>query len=59
LDLLSLILDFLLLLIHLRLGLRVGVFLVLHRIANYVASAAAQHTTDCGACERMSDRGSD
>ena len=48
-----LILDFLLLRLYLLLGLRVGVFLVLHRIANHVASAAAHNTTDRGPRERM------
>ncbi len=53
LDLLALILDFLLLRLYLLLGLRVGVFLVLHRIPNYVASAAAHNTSNRGARERM------
>ena len=53
LNLLALIFDFLLLRLHLRLGLRVGIFLVLHRIANYVACTAAHNTADRGARERM------
>src|SRR5580698_7331954 len=53
LDLLALILDFLLLRLHLRLGLCVGVLRILHRIADYVAGSTAEHTTDCRARERM------
>src|SRR5580704_6172787 len=49
LDLLALILDFLLLRLHLRLGLCVGVLRILHRIADYVAGTTAEHTTDCRA----------
>jgi hypothetical protein len=59
LDLLALILDFLLLLLHLGLGLRIGVLRILHRIADYVASSAAEDTTERGARQRMADGRSD
>src|SRR5260370_15634767 len=53
LDLLALTLDLLLLPLHLPLGLRGGVLLILHRIADYIAGSAAQNTTNRGARERM------
>ena len=53
LNLLPLRFDLTLLLIHLRLSLRIGVFLVLHRVADYVAGTAAQNATDCSARQRM------
>src|SRR5260370_690052 len=53
LDLLALTLDLLLLPLHLPLGLRAGIFLILHRVADYVTGAATQNTTDRGAGERM------
>ena len=53
LDLLALILKFLLLRLHLLLSLCVGVLLIQHRVADYVAGATAQNTTDQGARERM------
>ena len=52
-DLLALTLDLLLLPLHLLLGLRGGVLLILDRIADYIAGAAAQKTTNRGARERM------
>src|ERR1700679_2189613 len=53
LDLLALILDFLLLRLHLLLGLGVGVLRILHRIAYYVTSTTAQNTADQRTRERM------
>src|SRR5208337_3343625 len=57
LDLLALILDLLLLRLHLLLGLCVGVFLVLHRIADYIAGTTAQNATDRSPRERMAHSG--
>ena len=57
LNLLALILDLLLLLLHLRLGLLVGGFLILHRIANCKASTTAHNTADRGTRQRMAYRG--
>ena len=59
LNLLTLILDFLLLLLYLGLGLRVGILRILHRVADYVASSATEDTTDRGARQRMADGRSD
>jgi len=55
LDLLALLLDFLLLSLHLRAGLILSVFLVLHMIADRVAGYAAQARTDGGTRARMTD----
>src|SRR5260370_7445436 len=46
LDLLALTLDLLLLPLHLPLGLPGGVFLILHRIPDYIAYATAQPPTN-------------
>jgi hypothetical protein len=37
--------------LHLLLGLRGGVLLILHRIADYIAGAAAQNTTEACSVE--------
>jgi len=54
-DLLALIFNFLLLLLQLRLRLLIGVFLILHRVANRKAAYATHRTTDRGACSRMAN----
>src|SRR5712664_3170290 len=48
-------LDLLLLLLDLSLSLLVGILLILHRVADYVAGATAHNAADCSARERMSD----
>jgi hypothetical protein len=55
-DLLALILNFLLLLLDLRLSLLISVLVVLHLIANRKAAYATKPTADRGTSRRMTDR---
>jgi len=52
-------LDLLLLLLDLSLSLLIGIFLILHRVADYVAGTAAEYAADRSARERMADCRSD
>jgi hypothetical protein len=52
-------LDLLLLLLDLSLSLLIGIFLILHRVADYVAGTAAEYAADRSARERMAYCGSD
>lgn len=56
LNLHALLLDFLLLLLHLSLGLLIRSFLVLHRVPDPVAGYSAHCAADRGARTRMADR---
>ena len=59
LNLLTLLFQFLLLLLELCLSLLVGVLIVLHRVTDYIASATAQNTADRRARARRADGGTD
>src|SRR5207245_4326884 len=59
LNLASLALDFALLIVDLPLLLPRGDFLVLHRVADHVAGARAERTTDCRTRTRSAHRGAD
>jgi hypothetical protein len=53
LNLHALRLDLLLLLLHLSLSLSVSVLCILHRVADYIAGAAAEQTADRSTRKRM------
>jgi hypothetical protein len=59
LNLLLLIFDLPLLRTNLRLGLRLGVLVVLHLVAYGVSAQRTDSAADCGTCQRVADRGAD
>src|SRR5208282_2751409 len=59
LNLLTLLFQLLLLLLDLRLGLLVGVLIVLHRITDCEAARSSHGRADSSACERCADGGAD